>query len=132
MTLVIWQAATAAHRLWLDGQDTGLRVRVCASFRARLVGWGRGPDAVCRARQGSAVSAVWLEPCAAIHTLWSRSAIDVAFIGASGQVLRVCAAVRPGQMRLCRGARAVLELPSGALANWDIAAGANVVLVAAK
>jgi hypothetical protein len=127
-----WQPAAAAHRLWLDGRDTGLRVQVCTSFLTRLVGWGRGPDAVCRARQGSAVSAVWLQPCAAIHTLWSRSAIDVAFIGALGQVQRVCVDVRPGQVRICRGARAVLELPSGALATWGIAAGANVVVVPAR
>ena len=126
------QAADDMQLLWVDGRATGLRIRVCTSFRARLVGWGRGPDAGCSAARADVDRGIWLQPCAAIHTLWLRSAIDVAFIGPFGRVQRVCAAVRPGQVRVCRGAHAVLELPSGALAACGVAPGVNVSVMPAR
>jgi len=57
-----------------------------------------------------------LAPCASIHTMWMRFAIDVAMIDRSGRVLAVQQAVRPWRFRFGpRGTYAVLETAAGAL-----------------
>lgn len=91
-------------RLRIGAAASTLPVQVCRSFRARLRGYGLG--------RGAHVG-VWLEPCAAVHTLWPWRPIDVVFVARSGRVLRVCSALRPGRLRWCAGAHAVLELPAG-------------------
>lgn len=84
------------------------RLSVAAGFLGRLRGL-LGSDA--EETRGS-----WLliVPCSSIHTLGMRYAIDIAFLGERGEVLRVEEAVRPGRLRLgARGAVAVVERPAG-------------------
>jgi uncharacterized membrane protein (UPF0127 family) len=47
-----------------------------------------------------------------VHTFGMRFPLDLVWLDRSGQVVRVDRAVRPGRVRSCREARAVVELPS--------------------
>ena len=47
-----------------------------------------------------------------IHTCAMRFALDLVWLDRDGQVVRVDRNVRPWRVRSCRGARAVVELPS--------------------
>jgi hypothetical protein len=124
--------ADGSHLLCVEGQVTALRLHVCASFRARLVGWGRGPGDAPHTAAASAMSGVWLQPCSAVHTLWLRRPIDLAFIDAGGRIQRTCAAVPPRRGRISRGAAAVLELAPGALLTWGLAPGVRVAVLPAR
>jgi hypothetical protein len=50
--------------------------------------------------------------CASVHTFGMRFALDVYFLDGDGRVLFVHRGVPPRRLRRCRGARAVLEIPS--------------------
>lgn len=47
-----------------------------------------------------------------IHTFGMRFALDLVWLDGEGRVMRVDRDVRPWRVRGCRGARAVVELPS--------------------
>jgi uncharacterized membrane protein (UPF0127 family) len=59
--------------------------------------------------------ALLLDPCRSVHTFGMRFALDLHWLDAEGAPLRVDRAVRPWRVRACRRARAVVEVPSGAL-----------------
>jgi uncharacterized membrane protein (UPF0127 family) len=59
--------------------------------------------------------ALLLDPCRSVHTFGMRFALDLHWLDADGRPLRVDRAVRPWRVRACRAARAVVEVPSGAL-----------------
>lgn len=77
---------------------------------ARLVGLLATPDL-------APGEAVWIERCGSVHTLGLRARIGCAFLDADGRVLRVVDPLRRGRIATARGARAVVECPSGALAG---------------
>ncbi len=57
---------------------------------------------------------LWLEPCAMIHMCFMRFPIDAVFLDRELRVLRVIRDLRPWRFSpWVRGARGVLELPSG-------------------
>jgi hypothetical protein len=58
--------------------------------------------------------ALRLERCRCVHTFGMRFALDLHWLGADGELLRVDRAVGPGRLRACRRARAVVEVPVGA------------------
>ncbi|MEA5048981.1 MAG: DUF192 domain-containing protein [Eubacteriales bacterium] len=65
-----------------------------------------------------------LSPCGCIHTFGMRYAIDAVYLDRSGRVLRVDEALPkgrawPGQ----KGAKRVLELPSGSAKRFSIQPG---------
>jgi uncharacterized membrane protein (UPF0127 family) len=47
-----------------------------------------------------------------VHTFGMRFPLDLVWLDRGGQVVRVDRDVRPWRVRSCRGARAVVELPS--------------------
>jgi uncharacterized membrane protein (UPF0127 family) len=58
-----------------------------------------------------------IEPCNQVHCMFMSIPIDVIYIGADQRVLAIDAAMRPWAMgRLVRGAKRVLEVPSGTAA----------------
>jgi uncharacterized membrane protein (UPF0127 family) len=70
-----------------------------------------------------------LRPCRQVHTIGMRFALDVAWCGADGRVLRV-ATMRP--LRVSRPvvrAHFVIEARSGATARWRLAPGDLVEIV---
>ncbi|HEX7814873.1 DUF192 domain-containing protein [Dyella sp.] len=64
-----------------------------------------------------AEEALLLSPCGAVHTIGMRYALDIVFLDRIGRVLDCHAALSPGRMRHCRGARLTLELSAGSLAR---------------
>lgn len=68
-------------------------------------------------------TALIIAPCNAVHTLFMRFAIDVAFVTREGRVVKTRAAVRPWRMTGALRAFAVVELPAGALALTDTVPG---------
>lgn len=55
---------------------------------------------------------VLIARCGSIHTVGMSYAIDVAFVGDGGEVLRSERALPAGRVRSCPGARCVLERPA--------------------
>ncbi len=80
----------------------GLQVRVAATPLARLRG-------LAGLRDMPAGVALLLPATRSVHTLGMRFALDLVWLGADGRVARVDRHVRPGRVRSCRAARAVLE-----------------------
>ena len=91
------------ERMWLEGADASHAVRVLATPWERMRGLlGRGRNTL----------PVVLEPCASVHTLGMRHALDLAFLAEDGTVVAAERDVPPGRLRSCRGAFAVLERPA--------------------
>ena len=96
----------------LRAGDGGLVARRChraTSRTARLIGLLATPDLADD-------EALWLEPCAAVHTLGLRAPIGCAFLDRAGRVLRVVDPLPAGRAAAVRGARAVVECRAGRLA----------------
>lgn len=68
-------------------------------------------------------SALILAPCAAIHTIGMRHAIDVVFVDPCGSVLSTREPLVPWRMAACPAAFAVIELRAGAVREMGIAPG---------
>jgi uncharacterized protein len=83
----------------------GRQVPVAAGFRARLLGLA------FLARERAGVGLL-LPRCSSIHTFGMRFALDVVFLDAAGEPLIVRRGVPPRRLAWCRGAAAVLEIPS--------------------
>jgi uncharacterized membrane protein (UPF0127 family) len=60
-------------------------------------------------------AALILAPCAAIHTCFMRFPIDVVFARRDGEVIKVCAGLKPWRAAFARGAFAVIEFAGGAV-----------------
>jgi uncharacterized protein len=56
--------------------------------------------------------ALLLPGCRSVHTFGMRFALDLVWLGAGGEVVRIDRAVPPWRVRSCRHARSVLELPA--------------------
>lgn len=98
------------------GEVLAERARVARGFfeRARGLlgrrGWGD-------------LDGLWIEPCAGVHTLGMRFAIDVVLVDGAMRVLAV-QTLRPWRLgRLHVDAAAALELPVGAALRCGVSAG---------
>jgi uncharacterized membrane protein (UPF0127 family) len=78
---------------------------VATGFRSRLRGlsW--------RARE-DAGAGLLIPRCASVHTFGMRFALDLYFLDGDGRVIEVRHRMPPRRMAWCRGASAVLEIPS--------------------
>jgi uncharacterized protein len=79
-------------------------VRIADTFRARLRGLAL--------RREPPDHALLLPRTRAVHTFGMRFALDLVWLDAQGEVLRVDRAVPPRRLRYCAGAAAVLEVPN--------------------
>jgi len=98
-----------------------LKAQVAERFSERAFGL------IFRPPPGSGEALVF-ERCAAVHTCFMRYAIDVVFVDAQQQVLRISAGLAPWRMVWCRGAQGVLELRSGEAARLGLAPGQRLQL----
>jgi uncharacterized membrane protein (UPF0127 family) len=120
------------HRL---GEATPLRVAagpvVAARCRraerplARLVGLLGTPDL-------RSDEALWLSPCASVHTAFLRAAIGCAFLDPDGRVLRVVDPLPRWRAAACPGAAAAVECAAGVLTAATVRPGTVLWLGDAK
>lgn len=96
-----------------------LRVSRARGFAARL----RGLIAHPLPGPGRAL---WIEPCAAVHTFGVRGPLDLVFVSTCMVVQRIDTAVPAGCVRIARGARAVLELRAGEAARVGLRVGVRL------
>lgn len=64
-----------------------------------------------------------IRPANSIHMWFMRFAIDAVFLDAGDRVLRITPELRPWRLAICRGSKAVLELPAGACARAGLRQG---------
>src|SRR5215208_5521751 len=83
----------------------GLLVPVATGFRGRLLGLAGLPPE-------SAGAGLLIPACSSVHTLGMRFHLDLVFLDREGEPLAVRRAVAPARLVCCRGAEAVLEVPS--------------------
>jgi uncharacterized membrane protein (UPF0127 family) len=83
-------------------------IHIASSWRQRLVGlaWRRSVPPG---------TGLLLPHCRSVHTFGMRFALDLVWLDAAGQVVRVDRAVPPRRVRSCRAADSVVEWPAAAL-----------------
>ncbi|MBS0192677.1 MAG: DUF192 domain-containing protein [Proteobacteria bacterium] len=64
--------------------------------------------------------AMYFAHCNAVHTVGMRYAIDIAFLDASGMILRIVSALDPMRMAACMRAKATVEFAAGECARAGI------------
>ena len=104
-----------------QGTELASSAQLAHSYWSRLVGLlGR--------RSLEPGQALVLEPCSSVHTAFMRFAIDVLYLDRSGRVVKAVPTLKPFRLSaVLRGARSVIELPSGVIANTRTAAGDQIV-----
>src|SRR6187549_4056125 len=108
-------------RVKVDGRETDVRAFRASSFTARMFGLlGRRP-----LERGEAL---WLKPCASVHTLGMRYPIDVVFLDRDGAVVGMRSALGPRRVAGASDARSVLELPANLGDELGIRPGVRVTL----
>jgi uncharacterized protein len=98
---------TAPRRLRHLPRLAGTEIRRADDPLARLLG-------LAGLRELPDGSGLLLPRTRSIHTLGMRFPLDLVWLDRDGRVVRVDRGVRPWRMRVCRGASAVMELPSRA------------------
>src|SRR3954471_7053897 len=80
------------------------KTHVARRFRERLLGlaWARSPR----------VDALLLPRCRSVHTFGMRFPLDLYWLDAAGEIVRVDLGVPPRRFRRCRAARSVVEVPA--------------------
>jgi uncharacterized membrane protein (UPF0127 family) len=68
-----------------------------------------------------------LRPASSVHTFFMRFPIDVVFVSAAGEVLKI-AGLPPWRTAAARGAKAVVELPAGEADRRGIRVGISLDL----
>lgn len=72
---------------------------------------------------------LWLRPCGSVHTWFMRFPIDLVFLDGDAAVVRVLRGVRPWRLAFGgRGARSVIEVRSGWLAEDDVRPGDRLAM----
>lgn len=108
-------------RLWNPNKQVALaeNLRVADSFFRRLKGL-LGTSCL------PAGLGLVIRPCNSVHMLGMRYPIDVLFVNAAGEVLRVCHSLQPWRAAYCRSADWVVELPAGTAAATNTAPGDRI------
>lgn len=67
--------------------------------------------------------ALYLAPCASVHTFFMRYSIDVAFVDREGRVLRLVNDLKPFRAASCWRAHGAVEFAAGEAARLGISEG---------
>jgi uncharacterized protein len=95
---------------------SALTIHRADSFAARLLGLLARPRL-------AADEALCLAPCASVHTLFMRYAIDVGFVDRSGRVLAVVEHLKPFRAAWCWRAHAAVEFAAGGAQRHGVCVG---------
>ena len=99
------------------GQIIANRARMAETWLDRVVGF-------LTRKSIHPEEALWLTPCASIHTIGMQQPIDVVFLDSENRVVRVLCGVPRNRLPIvCRGAVSVVELAPGALTRCDVLVG---------
>ncbi len=66
--------------------------------------------------RAAAAQALWLVPCAGVHTFGMSYPLDIVFLDRDNRVIDCCENLRPWRARQCHGARHTVELAPGGIA----------------
>ena len=91
-----------------------LDVPVARSFRSRLFG-------LAWRDRSQAGPGLLIPRCSSVHTFGMRFELDVYFLDRAGRVLELSRQVPPRRVLWCRGASAVLEIPTREGGEFDAA-----------
>jgi uncharacterized protein len=78
-----------------------------------------------------APAALILAPCAAVHTMFMRFAIDLVFVDEEGRTLKVVPELKPWRIALEPLAHAAIELPARSIREHGLGVGDRLYLCAA-
>ena len=67
--------------------------------------------------------ALYLAPCASVHTFFMRYAIDVAFVDREGRVLKLVTELKPFRAASCWGAHGAVEFAAGEAKRHSVQEG---------
>src|SRR4051794_20964651 len=108
-----------------SGQATATTVEIADTRKSRRRGL-LGRDDL------EASTAFVLSPCCSIHTAFMRFPIDVMFLNAAGEVVRVVHDLGPWRIAVAARARSVIEFRGGSLASHDVQVGDRFYLQPAR
>ena len=60
-------------------------------------------------------NALLISPCNSVHMFGMKYCLDLLFLDRQNMVLEAVEALAPGRLKLCGGAKCVVELPEGTL-----------------
>lgn len=101
--------------------DTSLLIHRADDFWSRLGGLLARP----RLRDNEAL---YLAPCASVHTFFMRYSIDVAFVDREGRVLKLVNDLKPSRAASCWRAHGAVELAAGEAARQGIRKGSLLAI----
>lgn len=101
------------------GEVIAERLRSADTFWKRLRG-------LLGTRELPAGNALLLRPCNGVHMFGMRYSIDLLFVDERDVVVATVESLAPGQMKSCRRAAYVVELPCGAVQSSGTVAGDRV------
>jgi uncharacterized protein len=108
------------RQLAVNGTPAGWPVACCETLCSRLLGQLVAPQQR---------DWVWmLRPCNAVHSMFLRQPLDVAFCDAEGLIIRVIAPLRPWRCAVVRGAVSAWEFPASALGQLSLTRGDRLSL----
>jgi uncharacterized protein len=95
------------------------QVLIASEIEKADSGWTRLKGLLGRSAQDFARGqGLWIVPCQGIHTIGMSFPIDVAYLDATGRVIRLYFSLRPFRLAAVKfRARTILELPPGTLSN---------------
>jgi hypothetical protein len=116
-TMIEWGRAEWLVRNETRGTVVAERVAIAASMATRLRGL-LGTTSLPRGH------GLLIRPCRQVHSFFMRNPLDLVFLDWNDRVLRTVAGFARNRVSpFVRGARAVLELPAGTLADTQTGAG---------
>lgn len=101
---------------------------LCESVELAESFWARFHGLMCR-RSLESGSGMLIEGDGSIHSAFMRFDFDAVFMNSDRIVVKLCDGVRPWRVRVAKGARAVLELPSGEIERRGVQLGDQLKLI---
>jgi hypothetical protein len=90
--------------------------------------WSRGVGLLPR-QTVSPDEGLWIDRCAAVHTIGMRATIDLYFLDKNNCVLKIASAVPPNRLAVtCRNAVTVVELGADSDSGRDVLVGDRLVM----
>ena len=74
-------------------------------------------------------NALLISPCNSVHMFGMKYCLDVLYLDRQNMVLEAVDSLAPGRLKLCRGAKCVVELPEGTLRRTGTRRGDRLKLI---